>query len=136
MIPLNTNPSRRELLWFGALFLIFLGLVGVVLWWRFKLPDVARIIWLVAVVVTAAYYALPPLRRPLFVGWSALFFPIGWTVSFLVLVGVWWLVVTPIGVIMRLTGHDALQRRFDPSADSYWRAHRPPDDPARYFRQF
>jgi hypothetical protein len=35
-------------------------------------------------------------------------------------------VVTPIGLAMRLTGRDPLRRRHDPSASSYWIVRRPP----------
>jgi Saxitoxin biosynthesis operon protein SxtJ len=38
-------------------------------------------------------------------------------------------VVTPLGVVMRLTGKDPLRLRLDASADSYWIARRPPGPP-------
>ena len=36
------------------------------------------------------------------------------------------LVVTPTGLLMRLLGKDPLRLRFDRSADSYWIARTPP----------
>ena len=38
-------------------------------------------------------------------------------------------VVTPLGVLMRLTGKDPLRLRLDAAADSYWIARRPPGPP-------
>jgi hypothetical protein len=62
-------------------------------------------------------------------------FPIGWTVSRLLLAGVYYGLMTPIGLGGRLMGRDPLQLRFH-ECESYWT-----DKPARtearsYFRQF
>jgi hypothetical protein len=45
-------------------------------------------------------------------------------------------VVTPVGLLLRLTGRDPLQRAFDLGRASYWTEHRTGDDPRRYFRQY
>jgi hypothetical protein len=39
-----------------------------------------------------------------------------------------YLAITPIGVLMRLLGKDPLKRRFDPAAATYW-IQRQPGDP-------
>jgi hypothetical protein len=44
-------------------------------------------------------------------------------------------VFLPIGLLFRAAGRDALQRRFDPSQNSYWQAKKQPHDIASYFRQ-
>lgn len=45
--------------------------------------------------------------------------------------------VTPIGLLMRLTGRDPLSRRFDPEAGTYWIARQPPGPaPGSLDRQF
>jgi predicted membrane metal-binding protein len=38
-------------------------------------------------------------------------------------------IVTPLGLLMRLTGKDPLRVRLDAAADSYWIARRPPGPP-------
>ena len=81
-------------------------------------------------------YAVPPLRRPLYLGWMYVAFPIGWVISHVVLAIVYYLVFTGTGLVMRLLGRDPLQRRFEPDAQTYWVEHRPGEDLARYFRQF
>jgi hypothetical protein len=49
---------------------------------------------------------------------------------------IFYLVVTPLGVIMRLTGRDPMERRFDPKAKTYWKPRPTQTDASRYFRQF
>ena len=48
----------------------------------------------------------------------------------------YYLVLTPIGLIRRISGRDPLHRRFDRDADSYWIARKPASDTKRYFRQY
>ena len=136
VIEINRDPSPRSLLWFGVLLALFGGLVGAVLWWRFDLHQAARIVWIVAVGLAVVYYAVPPLRRPLYLGWIYAFFPLGWVLSHALLGAIYYLVLTPIGLVMRLFGRDSLRRRRDPDAETYWIEYGPPKDPKRYFRQF
>ncbi len=136
LIQINKDPSARDLKWFGALFGAFFGLAGALVWWRSGSLRFATLLWALAVVVPAAYYALPPLRRPMFLGWTYLAFPIGLIVSYLVLAAVYFLVFAPMGLVMRALGYDPLKRAFDPRTASYWIDHRTGSDPSRYFNQY
>ncbi len=136
LIALNKNPSRRELFIFGALFALFFGLIGGLIWWRFQAPTVAYVLWSVAAFITILFYAVRPIRKPIYLAWIHLAFPIGWVISHVAMALIYYLVFTPIGLIMRLFGRDPMERRFDRAAESYWIEHQPSGDPARYFRQF
>ena len=136
MIELNRNPSPRDLRWFGLLMLAFFGVLAVMARWRFDAPLVARNLLLTGAGLAALYYAVPPVRRWVFLGWMYLAFPIGWTVSHLLLFVVYYLLITPVGLVLRILGKDPLERRFDSRAESYWSARARIEDPRRYFRQF
>jgi len=136
LIEINRDPGRSELRWFGLVLLAFLGVIGAMLRWKFDAPEAARWVWIAGVALAVIYYAVPPLRRPMFVGWMIAAFPIGWTISHVVLAIVYYLVITPIGLVMRLVGYDPMHRRFDRKAASYWKEHDPHGNAARYFRQF
>jgi hypothetical protein len=62
--------------------------------------------------------------------------PIGWVVSHVLLALIYFVVFTLIGVTMRLTGHDPLQRKFDRAAKTYWQSRNKSENPDRYFKQF
>ena len=136
MIEINRNPSQRELNWFGALFALTFAVIGGMIWWRFNASSVAIILWSVAGPLTVIYYAAPPLRRPLCVGWKYATLPIALTVSYVALGIVYYLILTPLGLVMRVFGRDLMQRRLDSKATTYWIAHNPHGDLSRYFRQF
>ncbi len=136
LIELNKNPSHRELSTFGALFALFFGLIGGLIWWKFHAPTVAYALWSVAALITILFYTIRPIRKPIYLGWIHLAYPIGWVISHAAMAMIYCLVFTPIGLIMRLFGRDPMERRFDRSAASYWVEHNPAGEPGRYFRQF
>ena len=136
MIEINKNPSKKELAVFGLLCLLFFGIVGAIMWHKSHSPRAGIIVWCIATAFVAVYYAAPGVRKPIYLGWMYAAYPIGWTVSHLLMAIVFFGVITPIGFIMRLMGRDPLQRAFDPAAKTYWIAHPRAVDPQRYFRQF
>jgi Saxitoxin biosynthesis operon protein SxtJ len=135
MLTLNKDPSRRDLLVFTWTLPVFFGLLGV-LRWRAGAPDTARVLWAVGLAAFAMALVVPALRRWIYLVWTYATFPIAWTVSHLVLATIYFLVATPIRVLLAVTGRDPMKRRFDKKAASYWIVRRPNRDDARYFRQF
>jgi hypothetical protein len=137
IVQINTSPTRRQLNQFGFIWLGFLALFGVIAYFKFNSPEIARFLWIAAVVVPVVGWLVPAFMRLVFLGLSYLAWPIGFVVSHVVLAVVYYLVLAPIGLLTRLFGYDSMKRRFDPDAESYW-IERSPEavDPKRYFRQF
>src|SRR4029453_11115515 len=100
VIDINHNPSRRDLTWFGFLLVVFFGVVGALVFWRLQSPIAARIIWSLGTILGIIYFAVRPLRLPLYIAWISVFYPIGWTVSHLLLGIIFLLVLMPIGLLM------------------------------------
>ena len=136
LLEINLSPSKRELKWFGLLMLLWFGVIGGIVFATTRTFAIPNVLWTVGAVLCITYYAVRPLRKPLFMGWMNAAFPIGWTVSHLILAIVYFVVVTPIGLAMRLFGKNRMHPRLDREADSYWIRHRTGGDTARYFRQF
>jgi len=146
LIEINKNPSRKDLLVFAQSMAAVLAIFGLLLYTRY--PGVSVVLWWlvipVAAVGAAAAWWLPGAMRLVYLAWIYAVYPIGWTISHFALAVVYYLVVTPIGLMMRLVGRDPMQRKFDRSATTYWHPRNPdprnPSDPAdksgRYFRQF
>ena len=79
---------------------------------------------------------LPRFMRYVYLAWMVVVFPIGWLVSNLLLTMVFCLVVTPLGLVMRLTGRDPMRRALDPDRSSYWEKRPSPPEARAYFKQF
>lgn len=136
LLDLRVNPSEGELRWFGLLVLAVFGLVGGIVLWRVESLPAAAALWGTGSLFSAVYYAVRGLRLPLFRLWMVAVYPIGWTISHLGLALVFYLGITPIGLVMRLFGFDPLQRRIVENAESYWTRRRRSGSEERYFRRY
>ena len=136
VIEISTNPSRRDLLWFGLLLPVFFAIVGALVWRRTGSLAAGTAVWAVGGTVSALFALWPASRRRIYVGWMSAVYPIGWTVSHLLLGMVYFVVITPIGLALRILRRDPLERRFDGGATTYWVRHNPAGRIERYLRQF
>jgi hypothetical protein len=128
-------PAPKVLRQFAGLLLVLL--VSLAAWrvYTGRADAWAATLALVGVVAGGVGLAWPAAMRPIFTGWMIAAFPIGWTVSRVVLGIVFFLVITPIGWVFRLRGRDLLALRR-PSKPTYWQPKRPTAGHASYFRQF
>jgi hypothetical protein len=99
-------------------------------------PSIALAIWSVGTAVSLLFALVRPLRAAIFRVWMYAVFPIGWTVTHLIMALLFFAVITPAGLVLRMFGRDALSRRFDSNARSYWVERRQPSSIERYFHQY
>lgn len=132
LVRLNWSPDTRLLRQFGWI-ACAVGLALAVFVWDGWPGIVAASAGLLSAL---ASLIRPSWNRPLFVGLSIVTYPIGLVVSTAVLLVLFYAVVTPIGLLLRLFGHDPLARGFDRAAASYWVAARPSRPNDDYFRQY
>jgi hypothetical protein len=127
------NPTPRDLRWFAGLWLPAVG-AGVGVWLRrHQHPGLAEALWIAAAIQSISGLVAPATIRPVYRFLMRATFPVGWLISHIVVASAYFLVITPIGIVMRLW-HDPMRRTFERSARSYWLDTRPVDR-ARYFRQ-
>ena len=139
MISINRNPDRRQLRQFAGLWWpLFCAVLGGILW-RWGQLTPAYIVWGLGVFLGLAGLAVPAIIRPVFVGLMYLTYPVGWVISHLVLLVAYFLVVTPIALVLRALGQDPLDKGGPvrkTESDSHWIQHTPPSQVSRYFRQY
>ncbi|OQB35004.1 MAG: hypothetical protein BWY09_02474 [Candidatus Hydrogenedentes bacterium ADurb.Bin179] len=92
-------------------------------------------------VVAAPFLVLgllwPKGLKPLFVVWIKLALVLNWIVTHVLLTVVFFLIIVPMGILMRLFSDDPLKRKWLPQANSYWEE--PEEQPEafdRYLNQF
>jgi len=115
------GSSNRSL---GIVFAVFFFIIGVLPWFF----DHPLRIW--SFIVSAAFLAVaflaPKLLTPLNWFWTRLGLVLHKIVSPLVLGIMFFVVITPMGVVMRLFGKDPLRLRLDKTQASYWLERTPP----------
>jgi hypothetical protein len=78
---------------------------------------------------------VPSVVRPVFTTWMVVAFPIGWTVSRVMLAALFYLLFTPVGLLFRVIRRDPL-RLSKPESSSFWTPKTGAADAKQYFRQF
>ena len=137
MIEINWNPKRKELRDFGNIALIASVVLSLLLYFLKHLAlQWILVILSVGILIFLCSLISMKLTRIIYLGLILLTFPIGYIVSFLVMTLFYFLIITPIGLVFRITGHDPLDRNFDQTAKSYWQKRQSPDKLDRYFHQF
>ena len=136
MIDLKFNPTVKDLRVFAGLQVVFFALVAWLLYRRGGTADTCGVIVGVSAVAGVTGVLVPSLIRPVYRLWMIAVFPIGWVISYAAVAIVFYLVITPIGLIMRMAGCDPLTRTFELEQKTYWVEHVPERDSSRYFRQF
>ena len=130
--PRTTDRMLRQ---FAALWILVLSGLGGWEWVTSGNRTLALVAAGLGVVIGTVGLARPPTIRPLFGGLMAITSPIGWVVSHVVLAVLFLGVFTPVAVLFRLIGRDALARRRPPDRATHWLPMPAPDDVRSYFRQ-
>ncbi len=146
LIEINWNPDRRRLRRFGVVALVAFAVVGAWVFLRHGLFGLtlsegaacvaAYVLWVIAAVCGVLAAVAPRALRPLYLGLSLVGLPIGLVVSHVVMGVVFYIVLVPIGLVMRLLGRDPLHRGFERDAETYWVRRGQTEEAKRYFRQF
>jgi hypothetical protein len=130
------DPPRKILRQFAALWIAFFG--GFALWQAFVRSNTTVAVLFAALALTVGPIGLirPEWLRPVYVAWMVLAFPIGWTVSQVIVGVMFYAVFTPIALVFRLIGRDPLSLRRDPNLQTFWTPKPAPSSVRRYFQQF
>ncbi len=90
---------------------------------------------LAGLVLGTSVLLVPAWARIIYIGWHAATRTIEQVLTWLVLALVFWLVITPVGLLRR-NRPGVFRRAPARRQDSYWQEVPPVKDPARYYRQF
>lgn len=145
LVKVNWKPDEKLLKEFSEFWLIFVGMFLAPLAYFGAGPfrhlgganaKLAAVLWGLALAGRIVGWLRPAWLKGLFVGLTVLALPIGWVVSNLTLMGIYYLVFTPVALVFRLIGRDALERKLDRQAKTYWEEYNPNRGVGRYLRQF
>ena len=129
------RPDARELRRFAIAMLIGFFVLGALSAWRAKgIGTGSVVLWSIGVSLAVAAF-VPKLGR---IAYLAVYLPtsiIGYVVSNVMLTVMFFLVITPLGVFMKLMGKDVLQQRR-PDRTTQWTPVKETKTEDSYYRQF
>ena len=114
------DTSSKEIRKFGLVIAIALGVIGIFISLKTHNLDVS--IWLfgLGLLFLILGIILPSILRPVYRIWMLLAYFIGGIVSRVILTVLFYVVLTPTGLVLRLFGKDVLDQRFEKDRESYW----------------
>ena len=136
LIEKGREPTAGELRFFGILLAAFGILMGGLILYFTDSWTIAIAIWSVGLLLGTFYYTLSSAQHIMYHAWMAMFYPIGWLISHMLMAMIFYLAITPISLVMRLCGRDPLLRKLDRSTKTYWTPNNTREEAKRYFQQF
>ena len=112
--------KKKQLRQFGLMIGSVLVLIGLWKLYQGKHETARLILWSVggALMVTGAI--VPKLLTPVYWLWMKLAHLLGWVNIRLLLGIIFFVIITPMAIVMKVFGRDALNRKIDKGSDSYW----------------
>ena len=113
----NIPYSKRDIRSFGITMGIILFIISGLLMYYNK--EIYQVIGIIALTFVGLGLILPAVLKPLYFVWMTFAAILGWVMTRVILSLVFYLIITPIGLLTRLIGEDFLALKKTDS-DSYW----------------
>jgi hypothetical protein len=131
------KQDRSALRTFGLTMAVAVALIGVAMRFVGHHPHRAFWTWMAAAAFLAFGLVAPRALAGFHRLWMGLAFVLGWFVSRIILSVIFFGIITPIGVIMKIAGKDILSEKIDRNASTYWIPRDPAaEDPKRCEKPF
>ena len=132
----NKEATNKQLRTFGIALSILLGGIGLIHFIKGNTPQ-NYWFWGAAVVILFTALTVPILIKPIYRVAIFIAHILGWINTRIILGLIYYLMFTPISLIMKIIGRDPLHRKVDKQAASYWNIReRTPKAKEQYLKQF
>ena len=133
---MNSNSTdKKQIRKFGLIAFIFFGILCALGIWKDKLLPTYLFGFLS--VLGFGFIVAPIHLKPAFYAWQRFAHLIGRVITNIVLILIYYLVITPSGLIKRLFGGKPLPTKPDKNISSYWVTRPEPAQPSeRFFKRY
>jgi len=114
----SIDGTKKELRQFGLTVGIALGVLSLIFWWRGKefYPYVA----VLGISLLTGGIFLPTLLKPFYKAWMAFAVVMSWFMTRVILSILFYVVITPISAMARVSGKKFLDLKMDKTRETYW----------------
>jgi len=114
----NIKREKSDLKNFGiTVGTVLLVITGFFFW---KEKESFQLLLTISIFLFVLGIAAPLILKPVYVVWMVFATILGWVMTRVILTLLFYVVCTPIGLILRLSGKQLLEIIWDDSTDSYW----------------
>ncbi|MFQ5823655.1 MAG: SxtJ family membrane protein [bacterium] len=114
----NINPTRKDLRKFG----ISLGIVFTLILSYFFYTQKLKVVWpfIIPTLLLILGIAAPLLLKSSYKVWMTVAIILQWFVTHIILTILFYFIITPVGLLMRLFRKELLSKKFNIIRESYW----------------
>ncbi|MGA2775325.1 MAG: SxtJ family membrane protein [Candidatus Omnitrophota bacterium] len=129
------KTDRLVLRKFGLMIALVFAVAALVIFLKHR--QLIPLIPIISVLFLLIGLSIPSLLKYFYIVWMKLAFILSWFNTRLLLCAIFYLIFSPIGLIMRIFGVDLLGRKHVPGAASYWKYKEKKEySPGDYEKQF
>jgi len=114
----NIKESKKDLRKFGLSVGIVLFIISALLFWFDKTSYLIFGIIGVSLIILAIVY--PKLLKPFNKVWMSIAIVLGWFMTKVILIILFYIILTPIGIIAKIFGKKFLNLKKDKAVNTYW----------------
>ena len=114
----NIKSKKSDLRNFGITLGIILLLISGFLFWKEK--ESFQIFLAIGITLFLTAIVIPVVLKPVYWVWLIFGIILGWFMTRVILSLLFYIIITPIGLTLRLFGKQFLELRWDKSKESYW----------------
>ncbi|PIW69226.1 MAG: hypothetical protein COW08_08235 [Ignavibacteriales bacterium CG12_big_fil_rev_8_21_14_0_65_30_8] len=114
----NIKETKKDLKKFGLSVGIVLFLISVLLYWFEQSSYLIFGIIGLSLIILALVF--PKILKPLNKIWMSIAVILGWFMSRVILIILFYIILTPIGIILKIFRKKFLNLKIDKSTDTYW----------------
>ena len=114
----NIKSEKSDLRKFGLTVGIVLMIIAGLLFWKEK--ESSQIFFGVGAIILLTTITIPVILKPVYSIWMVFGIIIGWIMTRIILSLLFYIILTPIGLVLRLFGKQVLELRWNKSEQSYW----------------
>ena len=114
----NIKANKKEIRKFG--FLIGGALVVIAIFLLWKGSSYYHLVFIIGAIFIILGFFIPIVLKPVYIIWMTFATILGWIMTRVILVVLFYLIVTPIGLIAKIFGVKFLDLSWNKNVNSYW----------------
>ncbi|MBU0529150.1 sxtJ [bacterium] len=114
----NINTDKQEIRKFG--FLVGGVLIAISIFMLWKALSYYQLVFVIGALFILLGIFIPKILKPIYIIWMTFATILGWIMTRVILIILFYLIVTPIGLIARIFGAKFLDLSWQSNVKSYW----------------